>query len=237
MLAGLAIGLALAAPYDALPRADQKIVERRYARLSGAGPAWGIERRATGPVRAWVFPDGVVEHAEFLRGKSVIEVRRYGPSGEALTTLRLSDGAPKEVVVSGAEAIDVSAWEERVQDGVRARWPAPDPGRHLATLVSRTPADPRSDAVRDSLAEWCACLLEDRDTAWLDGVPGVVYRVRLPHPEAAWVGEVWVVSDGVRALALASLVPADADGLPVGGKAALAPGRAVAATVAFEEAP
>jgi len=237
MLVGLVFGLALAASTDALPRADQRLVERRYARLSGDGPAWGVERRATGPVKAWVFPDGTVEHAEFLRGKYVVEVRRYGPVGEALTTTRLTDGIATEVVVGTAAPIDVGAWEDRVIDGVHARWPAPDPARHLDAFVQRTVADPRSDTVRDALAAWCGCLLEDRDTAWLDGVPGVVYRVRLPHPSAPWTGEVWVVGDGTRALALASLVPADADGLPVGGISALAPGRAVAATVAFEEAP
>jgi len=238
MVPWLCFGLALAAPTDPLPRAAEPLTQRDFARLVGEGPAWGYGRRRHGAVTAWIFPDGVVEHAEIRKGRTLSEVRHYDAGGRPWTTTIYEDGQPKTVQVHRpTEAtVDVSAWSVRHEGGWVLRWPPETGSPWLSLKVVPSTADPRSDAFREGLAEACGCLLEDRTTAWIEGRPGVRYRVRVPDPDRPWTGDLWAFSSGDHALLLASLVPARPDSGPEDGPVALAVGRAVVALARREEA-
>lgn len=238
MVPWLCFGLALAAPRYPLPRAHDPVTQRHFARLVGEGPAWGYGRRRHGAVTAWIFPDGVVEHAEIREGHDLAEVRHYDAGGHLWATTIYTDGHPAKVQIHRPteSSVDVSSWSERHEDGWVLRWPPEHSSPWLSLKVVPSKADPRSDAFADGLSQACGCLLEDRTTAWIDGRPGVRYHVRVTDPDRPWTGDLWAFSSGDHALLVASLVPAHPDAGPEGGPAALAVGRAVIA-LAHREKP
>lgn len=229
----LCLTLAQAQPDLPFPRADDALMERRFSRLVGDGPAWGSGRNRSGAVQAWIFSDGVVEHAVISTARGAFEERRYDASGGLLTTAQWRDGAPAEVVVHVPEevAFDPSGWAAHTLPGAVVRAPAPADGVYLAWSVIPGEGDPLSDGFRDGLAERCACRLEDRTTAWIEGRAGAQYRVQVLDPVAPWTGEVWAVAGAEGTLMITALVRSDADGAPVEGMGALATGRAMAALV------
>ncbi len=239
MIALLWLGMALANPQDVLPRADAPLTVRGFTRLAGDGPAWGYGPRRGGPVTAWIFPDGIVEHAELRKGKARVETRHFDAAGRPLTTTVYADDAPSRVVVhQPVEAtFEVTSWEHRALGGATVRWPLAADGHRLAASVVETPADPRDPSFRDGLLAGCGCVLEGASAAWVEGHPGARYRVRVHDADGTWVGEVFAVSDGERALLISALVPATLDGGPRAGPAALTLGRALAALATFEATP
>jgi hypothetical protein len=190
-------------------------------------------------VRARIFPDGVIEHAEISLGRREREVRRYDAAGHLLTTAHYREGSPSEVVVHIPEEtrLDVSAWEEHGLPGVTLRAPPETTGHQLTWQVVPGAGDPLSDEYRDGLLAACACLVESRTTAWIDGRPGARYRVRLLDPDAPWTGEIWAARSEESVLLVSAMVPARADGAPEGGMAALAVGRATVALARWVEEP
>jgi len=233
------MALAAAVPDAPFPRTDAPLLERRFARVVGEGPAWGHLRRRTGPVRAWIFPDGVIEHAEITLSRQERQVQRFDAAGHRLTTARYLQGRPTEVVVHLPQEVrlDVSGWEVRELPGLTLWLPPESQDHQVAWQVVPGPGDPMSDDYRDGLLSDCACLVESRTTAWLDGRPGARYRVRTLDPEVPWTGEVWAARSAGSVLLLSAMVPARADGAPVAGLGALAVGRATAALARWEEEP
>ncbi|MBW1876993.1 MAG: hypothetical protein JRJ84_01390 [Deltaproteobacteria bacterium] len=235
----LLMPLAAAVPDGPLPRADEPLIERRFARVVGMGPAWGHLRRRSGPVRAWIFPDGVIEHAEIALGRHEQEVRRYDAAGHRLTTAHFLEGMPTEVVVHIPEEVrlKVDGWEAHTLPGATLRIPPASADHHITWQVVPGDGDPLSDDYRAGMLSECACLLESRATTWIDGRPGARYRVRLLDPDAPWTGEIWATRSAGSVLLLSALVPARADGAPAGGMAVLAVGGATAALARWEDEP
>lgn len=231
MILALCAGFALASPEQPFPRIDERIRDRRYAEISGDGPAYGRYRRRSGPIHAWTWTDGIVEHYERLEGGRVVEVRRYSASGQQMSAVVFAaSGAPATVHVGGAP-LDVSGWGVRTVAGVTITAPGEPEVQgqaitwggddwRLTALPFPEAADPFSDAFRDALASHCGCTLLDRTTTWLDGRPAARYQVRLPDPDGAKVGELWAVNSADHTVLLASVAS---------NRETLGTGRAVAA--------
>lgn len=215
--------LALAQPDAPFPRADQPLRERRFRGIVGEGPAWGHPPARQGRVSAWIFPDGVIEHALVRDGRQIAEIRRYDAQGQPLTTVLQGASGPETVVVHQPDEtrVEVSAWSAR-QVGP---WALRLPPEHVEARWSEGgPTDVWSDAFRDALLATCACVIEYRTTAWLDGRPGARYRLRVLDPDRPWTTEAWAVPSDAGVLVLTARDAA----------AATATGRAAAALARLE---
>jgi hypothetical protein len=236
---------------------------RYYRDVGGKGPAWGRDKRATGPVKAWIFPDGIIEHCEFWAKKRVTETRFYDALGHRWSTVAYGEGHPISVTVHEPfpATVDVSAWTERTTSGFTAWLPPgragapvapPDPAPPTDPAVPAAPtaswhsedarvdmtllpgtADPFSAEFREGLHASCGCLIEGWNTSWIDGRPGARFRVRLVDPDQPWLGEVWAVSTGTTLLVLSAVERESAPG----SSAPLALGRAAASLVRWPEEP
>lgn len=205
------VTLGHADPQRVLARRGEPLTERTW---------WTVEDLETGPARpkwrnrrgtwtCWTFPDGVaarcVQHDKKTR--AVLADWRFDAGGVPLTTTVFQDGAPVEVVVHGLDelTVDVGAREHTDIGPVRvfaATAPSVDPnGIARATLpqgrltvqVVDSDRDVLDDAFGRALRARCACILEDRASAWLLEHGGVRYRLRFPDPEAPTVSELWAV--------------------------------------------
>lgn len=231
MILALCAGLVMASPEQPFPRIDERIRDRRYADISGDGPAYGRYRRRSGPIHAWTWTDGVVEHYERLDGGRVVEARRYSASGQPMSTVLFATSGAAASVEVGGTPVDVSGWAAQTVAGVTLTAPGkPEAqgdaitwagdGWRLTALPFPEAADPFSDSFRSALASHCGCTLLDRTTTWLDGRPAARYQIRLPDPDGAKVGELWAVRSAEHTLLLASVAS---------NRETLVTGRAVAA--------
>lgn len=226
--------LAHASEPPTFPRHDDALKVRRFARLVGDGPAWGSTPQKRGVVEAWIFRDGIVEHATIERRGVVQEARRYDAGGRLQTTVLYADGAPASVQVHGAGAalLEVAGWTPTQSGPASTLLP---PAVRLQVLDAT--GDPFAPAFTEGLLDGCGCRLEHGTTAWLDGHVGVRLRVTVPHTTAPLTGELWAVPLASQTVVLSALVPATAQGAPQGGLPALAPGRAAAALMQIQEDP
>jgi hypothetical protein len=246
----LSLNLAFAIPDAPFPRHGEDLVVKRYSRVDGDGPLRPRTRNANGPIEAWTFPDGTIEHYARYERRTLIAEHRFDATGQPLTTTRFVEGAPIEVDVHGAATttVPVGSFSEHHLGGAALRAPgapvttgdvsvwASDEGWFRMRWLPAS-SDVFTDAFRDGLAAECACTLLDRTTAWIDGRPGVRYLVRMPDRDRPLEGEVWAVpTDGVTLLV--SFLARHADGADRGDLSArMALGRAIVSMLRFEEAP
>ncbi len=215
---------AMAAPDQPFPRAGERLRVRTYAEVRGDGPVRAHIRRRGGPVLAWTWPDGMVEHYERREDGLLTEARHYDAAGTLLSTVRFVDDKPASALI-GTVDVDVSGWVTAQLGGATLRVPsdgsqwAGDGWLVTASLFAES-ADVFSDEVREALADQCGCVLLDRVTRWIDGVPAAKYRVLLPDVGEARHGEVWALPVDGGVLVLASTGQDDAR---------LATGRAITA--------
>ncbi len=241
MLAWLMV-TALASDPIVYIRQDQPLSVRRCRDVVGRPPRC-VGRR--GSVRAWVFPDGNVERYE-RGGVSPDELVRFDASHGPHLTVRYTGGQPVEVVVRAVPEVTVSVadWEEvtlgeaslrlrpghQLDDGIlRSVSPA---GRLTATWTGD--ADPFDPTFPESVAEHAGARLIAAHTTWLQGRPAARITLSLPDPGNPRAAEVWAVR-GTGGLLLvtwdapAGTAPASLD--------TLAPGRAAAALLTWQDAP
>lgn len=198
--------LAWAAADRPLPRVDEILQTRRYWAVEGDGPYRPRWRNRRGKHQCWTWPDGIAEHCDRYEGRQVVERRQFGAGGHLLATTTITADGPTQVTVHGISPVqmDVAAWSTRPLGALTLRAPtdASSDTWVVADGTIRVNRVPMGDGdlfgpdLRRGLRAWCACVIEDRSTAWIDGVTGVRYRVRHPHPTAPVVGEVWAVPQG-----------------------------------------
>lgn len=248
----LLIALLLSAhadPERPLARVDDELTTRVWYTVDGppARPKW---RNRKGRFTCTTWPDGLARRCiEAVSNEQHID-RRYDVAGMLAAEITLTEDRASAIEIHGAESteLDLSDWAQLALPDLVAWAP---PGATLTedgalewrdvdrtVRLSRRPvADPvvLDESFRIGLQASCGCVLEDRQTASLGQRRGVRYRVRLPHPTAPRVGELWAVPLGTRLLVLISTVETDPD--PRAVERALAPGRAVAALLQLTEAP
>ena len=241
------LSLALAGPDSPFPRAEQDLSARYYHHVEGEGPVRAKWRRRWSPIRAWTFPDGVVQRYRVTEGRLLVEEHRFDATGRPLTTTRFTADAPAAITVftpTGPVDFDLGGWTEgRVHRvlGLGPGEPEPEPdglrwaGEDWTFRISMRsgPVDPFSDAFQEGLVSSCLCTPIDRTTAWVDGVRGVRYRVRHLDPDRPQLGEVWAVAVA-DAVLVAAFVTDRGEG---GALQRLARGRALAALLRWEEEP
>lgn len=248
----LLIALLLSAhadPERPLARVDDELTTRVWYTVDGppARPKW---RNRKGRFTCATWTDGLAQRCvETVRKGQHID-RRYDVAGMLAAEITLTEDRASAIVIHGAEPteLDLSDWAQLALPGLVA-WAPPgatltDDGAlvwrdvdHIVRLSRRPVAEPLvfDESFRIGLQASCGCVLEDRQTAFLGHQRGVRYRVRLPHPTAPRVGELWAVPLGTRLLVLTSTVQTDPDARAV--ERALAPGRAVATLLQLPEAP
>ncbi|MEO0599907.1 MAG: hypothetical protein AAF211_00630 [Myxococcota bacterium] len=189
----------------ALWRADDVPTRRYYRRIRqyDDGTVRGRSRsRRRARFQLWSLDNGVVVRLdEQLRGR-LVRRRRFDPFGQPLTTVeRPRDGWPSVTVhLVPDREIGLSGWEDRGVPGGTVPLPV-DLVDHQAGVETWVlggrfevwhdprPADVTSDAFWRNLVAGCGCDLVDRVTAWVDGRPGVRFRLA----RGADLQELWAV--------------------------------------------
>lgn len=237
-----------------LPLATPEIPEEHlYGRVdTGNGPARArMQRRRDGEFAVWELPTGTIVRYQKLDRSRVVEDHLLDAAGYPSVSLTLANGKPTKAIVHGVPDTehDLSSWtrqeipggtlllpavpDERSGGGVRTEalggqidiWlDLPAPGA--------PPTNPFDNHFRDGLLAGCGCFVVDRATTWIDGRPGVRYRLLVPGRWPRDAVDLWAVSlEG--ALWLMSFRVTSPDD-PV---SALLPGRVFAATARLAKTP
>lgn len=221
------------------PRFDAPLTVRPASRVIGEGPARLYGRR--GALRAWVFPDGHVEHyVRTERGQRTELVRFDGRLAHHLT-VRYEDDAPVEVLVRGQpdQTVDVSGWVPAELDAASLRVPPSvvtdgvlTAGGFSATWL------PGHDVVSAGFVEAIEAQVGGRvlatATAWIDRSPSVRLTLSLPDPDAPEVAEAWAVPRGEQLFLATWRAPKGEAPLSID---TLAEGRAIMALVSWQDDP
>jgi hypothetical protein len=218
--------------------------EQLYAKLVVEGDRVEGEwrRKRDAEFHLWELPTGTVVRWQRVVQGLVVEDHLLDAAGAPWVTLELGPAGPLRAVVSAAPPIelDLAGWTPQPVPGGTMLLPAA-PGERAGggvtlevlggTLEVWTGAgdDVFSDAFGQGLAAGCGCAVLDRATSWIDGRPGVRYRLAVPgpHPEAL---DLWAVSGPEGTWVLTFRVPAAADAVE-----ALLPARVLAAGTVFSE--
>jgi hypothetical protein len=211
----------LASAERPLARVEDAVQSRRYWAVEGEGPVYPRWRNRRGTHQCWTWPDGVAERCDRYVGRSVVETRLFDAGGSPLTTTLVTANGPSVVTVHGMSAVevDVSGWVERAVGPLQLRapvaatgstWPL-GAGELRTEVVPVGAATVFDDTFGHDLRAWCACVVEDRTTTWIDDRPAVRYRVRHPHPTDPAVAEVWAVPGGSSVVLISFVVPAAAE--------------------------
>lgn len=249
MWIALIAAFALASPDRPFPRQGETVRVRQYAKVEGEPPIarW---RNKAGAFEAWTFPDGTVEHYRRYDKRVLVEERLFDATGGPLATITYEAETPVEVVVHGRSdrAVPARGWEPYLYEGAVLRvpgepvveadgasaWAIGAGALRLRTLDDA--ADVWSDDFRAGVGEACGCVLLDRTTAFVQGVAGARYLVRLPDPDRPLLGELWAFPHRGRTLLIAFLAPAGPDPVGVDDPALrLAEGRAIVSLVSWEK--
>jgi hypothetical protein len=230
-----------------LPLATPEVPQQRlYAKIDDeGGRAEGRQlRRRDGDYLVWELESGTVVRYRKLDGRRVAEDHVFDAGGWPSVTVTFGpEGAPASATLRGGSHPDLplAGWTEREVPGARIALPEaprdrPGGGAQLEVLGGElefwreAADDPHSDAFRDGLVAGCGCFVVDRATTWIDGAPGVRYRLLVPGGWPRDAVDLWAVQRGDALWLMSFRVSAPAD--PV---AALAPGRVLAALVKFED--
>jgi hypothetical protein len=230
--------LAAAHADPAWPQLDEPTQLRTWTTLQPGPPARVSGPSRTGPVRAWTFSDGRVEHAELYAGATLLRTERFDAGGAPHTTVWWATGAPTLVTVYGAQPIEVptAGWQPyALADLSLSLWlpPGAEPrgtGWQVRTAQGtwrvsvEPPIDLRAPNLLTEIATGAAGTLTSTAVAWLSGQPALRFTLDLPDPDQPVVAELWALPWRDHTVAIAFTAPPGALGLP-----ALAPGRAAAA--------
>lgn len=216
--------------------------ERIYAKLVDDGDRVSGQwrRRRVGEFHLSELPDGTVVRWKREVDGAVVEDHVNDAAGFPLVTVRLGESGPASATVSAVPPIelDLSGWTPETVPGGTLLLPAAPTERTgggvqamalggLLEVWTEQPDDVFADAFGQGLAAGCGCAVLDRATAWIDGRPGVRYRLAVPGP-APEALDVWAVPVPDATWVLAFRVPAAGDPIP-----ALLPARVLVAGMTF----
>ncbi|MEQ1571012.1 MAG: hypothetical protein ABMA64_35610 [Myxococcota bacterium] len=195
----------------------------------GRAEARGRKRR-DGAFVVWALPtsSSIVRYQKLGAG-GVVEDHLFDSDGYPLATVWLERGVPTKATAAGVPPIDVSVtgWARQPIPGGTMWLPAapeerPGGGVRVEALSggvdvwidppTTPPTDPFSDTFRDGLIAGCGCFVVDRAAAWIDGRPGVRYRLLLPGNLPRDAVDLWAVNLGASGLWLMTFevgAPAD----------------------------
>ena len=191
---------ALAQVEPSYRRIDDVLSVRTGHEVRGDGPARVSGRR--GAIRAWVFPDGHVEH--YLRTENGIpaELIRYDSRLAKHVSVIYAESRPASVVVHATppHTVAVQDWSELELEEARLRLPSgSDPAAGVSVGEGRfraqwTPLDEiRGTDLLDDLEQSIGGRVIANDTVWIDGAAGVRITLDVPHPTAPMVAEAWAI--------------------------------------------
>lgn len=203
----LALALAVVAsahPQRPFPRADDALETVRYREVRGEGPVEGHRRRKGGPIEAWQFPDGQIEHYLRWRDDLVVETHRFDAAGHPLTSYVVIDGVETVRVHRSGATLDVGPWTGRSVGPTTLRLPTdateahgvttvPDPSGPLTITFVPGPSDVMGDSFRRGLIAGCGCAVVDRTTTWVDATPAVRYHLQIPSTDASLPAVAWAI--------------------------------------------
>lgn len=221
------------------PRFDAELSVRPAYRVVGDGPARLYGRR--GAIRAWVFPDGYIEHYVKTEGGKRTELVRYDGRLAHHLTIRYDGDRPAEVLVRGQpdQTVDVSTWEPAELDGATFVLPTTTTtdgvlvaGGYAATWVPAANVL-GADFIADVESQVGGRVVTTA-TAWIDRSPGVRLTLSLPHPESPEVAEAWAVPRDDRLFVATWRAPRGTAPLSLD---TLAEGRAIMALVSWQGTP
>lgn len=235
----LLLALAAFAEAPRYPRHDEPTEVQRWRALVPGTPARVVGRQTSGPVRAWTFRGGLVEHCELFEGEQRVRSMQFDPSGAPHTEVWWTGTQPERVLVHGVgtHPIETATW---------TRLPISSTDLHLWLPPGATPAETGWQAltpagvwqirVEEPVDVWTAGFAREVEvgaggvlltatTAWLDGRAAARLTLDLPDPERARLAEVWAMPHDAATVVLTFTSGADGEDLI----SALAPGRAAAA--------
>jgi hypothetical protein len=244
---------AIAADGGTVPfaRAGEVPERRFYARLDDidgrADPRW--RRKRDGEFQVDELSDGTVLRVRRIVSGAIVEDHRYDAGGWPLVTVFYGPGgAPDHAQVHAVpeQTVPLSGWTFHALPGSRIAAPTPPvdlPGGSVRLQAldgeldvwTGSTADPWSDGFREGLVAGCGCTIGDRATAWVDGRPGVRYRLMVPDAGPPRPVDLWAVPQGDGmwlATFRAGAVPAEGD-----PDATLLAGRVLLALVSFDTEP
>jgi hypothetical protein len=232
-------------PPPDLLRLHQPLSVVHYSRVEDriALPPVTRGRARSGPIDAWVWPDGTIARYRRYKGRSVVEDHRFDASGIPWATVRLGPGGPTAVEVANfpPAIVTVSDWKAialgpasirgpgaPIQVDGKLQWAAPTGALSAGWLEGSV--DPTTRAFEEGISEGCGCLLSARGTALADGTEGVTWTIRAPHPTEPGIGEIFAFprDGGVLVLSWATHEQ------PAETHPELAPGRAAVALLTWE---
>ena len=214
--------------------------ERFYAKLVQDGDRVSGEwkRKRDGEFHLWELADGTVVRWQRVVEEAVVEDHVNDAAGFPLVTVHLAE--PARAVVSAVPPIevDLSGWTSHPIPGGELRLPTAPVERAGGGITAEVLGgtvevwtegadDVFAEPFGQGLAAGCGCAVLDRATAWIDGRPGVCYRLAVPGPSPEAV-DVWAVPVPDATWVLAFRVPATGDPVP-----ALLAARVLAAGTTF----
>jgi len=151
--------------------------------------------------------DGTIVRVQRMGRGAVVEDRRYDAGGGLLVTIfRKADGSPERAVVRSEpeQTVPLDGWTMQDVPGGRMAAPAPPvdiPGGSVRLgaldgeldVWMRPTADPLSDSFRAGIVAGCGCTVVERAVAWVDGRPGVRYRLLVPDTGPSDPVDLWAV--------------------------------------------
>jgi hypothetical protein len=220
-------------------RHDQPLRVKGFRGLDDAGKPSGYTRRRDRYVRAWLFPDGQVEHHEQWQDGDWVQRVRLDASGARHTQVSKTDGQPMAVEVYGTEVhtVDTSAWAPTViPDTDWTAWLPASPQTQDGVLTASDDHGTWRLTTEQSTEVWTSEFAAQIEagaggtvvataTAWIAGKPAARLSLELPHPVHPAVAEIWALPlDGETLVLTYTSVPGKAPA----SLDTLAPGRAAA---------
>ncbi len=194
-------------------------------------------RGRSGPIEAWVWPDGTAARIQRATGRGASEVHWLDPSGLPWVTVHLDRAGAIDAVSHQYPdvAVELAGWTAATVGPATLRGPGAaavtaDDARwgDRTGLTARFVAGPiniGAPAFAEGLSEACACVLTERTTALAGSTAGLRFSVALPRPGRSEIGELWAFPNADGVLVLSWTAPRSDD--PTHPE--LAPGRVAVA--------
>lgn len=209
MIAFVAVAAAATEEAPPLAHAAEAPRQRFYAKVEEvdgkASARW--RRKSDGEFQVDELEDGTIVRVRRMAKRAVVEDRRYDASGRALVTVSYgADALPERAVIhSQPEAtVELGTWTIHELPGGRIAAPSapvdlPGGSVRLDVLEGELDvwfgpaADPMSEAFRQGIAAGCGCTIAERAVTWVDGRPGVRYRLLVPDTGPSEPVDLWAV--------------------------------------------
>jgi hypothetical protein len=208
----IGLSIALANPDRPLERLEDRLKQRHYAQLNGDGPVYGNKY---GPIEAWVFPDGIIQRYIKPLTNDKTETRRFSAAGLPLSRVLKDANGPLSVKIYGPNdfVFDVEEWSIHSVHGLIVHAPenptTGEDGTYEWKLSAGTfrvgataPIDPFTPEFSQQFESNCRCVIDDRDTTWLNSEKAIRTRIQQLHPDKTKYGDLWVFNHNQRLITI-----------------------------------